>query len=59
MINLPDEGHIYLLKTNYDYRRCNPNNLLLFETWENLKGRIKYLYFGSESIEGKRECYSL
>lgn len=49
----PHEGHIDLLKTNYDYRKYNPNNLLLFSICVRLKEEIKYLYFGSESLEGK------
>lgn len=53
VLNLQDEGHIDLLKTNYDYRKYNPNNLLLFSICVRLKEEIKYLYFGSESLEGK------
>lgn len=53
VLNLPDEGHIDLLKTDYNYRKYNPNNVLLFRICESLKHEIKYLYFGSESIEIK------
>lgn len=45
------EGHLDLLKTDYEQRKVNPNNLLIFGMCSRLGCEIRRLYFGATSIE--------